>query len=103
MERVQPAHDSEVCLVRGYLEGHPLGHRRTDRRPALDSQVQARLGIKPPTSSIEWLATLGQVANDIAAFEARSGPLADAGPERFRHLNVGRLYDMALGPREPGS
>jgi hypothetical protein len=77
----------------------------TDGRigPALDSQVQARLGIKPPTTSDGWLATLGQVANDIAAFEARSGRLEDAAPERFGHLNVGRLYDMALGPREPGS
>lgn len=77
----------------------------TDGRigPALDSQVRARLGLKPPTTSGEWMATLEHVANDIAAFEARCGPLVEAVPERFRHLSIGRVYDMALGPRESGS
>ena len=40
--------------------------------------------------------------DNIGAFEVHSGSLIDAVPERFRHLGIGRLYDMALGPRDPG-
>jgi hypothetical protein len=42
---------------------------------------------------------LDRISDDVAAFEATDGPLEDAVPTQFRHLAVGRLYDMALGPR----
>jgi hypothetical protein len=74
----------------------------TDGRigPAFDSQVRARLGVDRPSTSHLWLARLGQIAEDIRAFETRNGPLATAVPVRFRALAYGRLYDMALGPSE---
>ena len=73
----------------------------TDGRigPAFDSQVRERLGLSRPTSSSQWLDNLEGIADDIAAFEASHEPLPMVVPERFRNLAVGRLYDMALGPR----
>ena len=70
--------------------------------PALDSRVRRALGVRPPTTARAWLTVLEDVAKDIAAFEASHGPLTNAVPARFAHLAYGRLYDMALGPREPG-
>lgn len=70
-----------------------------DFGPALDSQVQGRLGVPRPTTAREWVEVLEGVADDIAAFEAHSGALGGCVPNRYRHLAYGRLYDMALGPR----
>jgi hypothetical protein len=67
--------------------------------PAFDSVVRGRLGLKSFGTPEEWLLILEACADDIAAFESRHGPFVDAVPNRFRHLGVGRLYDMALGPR----
>jgi hypothetical protein len=67
--------------------------------PALDSQVRGRLSLGKPLSSTEWIRALEGAADDIAAFESRQGPVASAVSERFGHLRIGRLYDMALGPR----
>lgn len=67
--------------------------------PALDSQVRERLGIARPATSVEWLGVLDAISDDIATFEGRHGRLQDVVPDRFAHLAVGRLYDMALGPR----
>lgn len=73
----------------------------TDGRigPAFDSQVRQRLGLSRPTSSGEWLAHLEAIADDISAFESNHGLLSAVVPQRFGRLAVGRLYDMALGPR----
>jgi hypothetical protein len=68
--------------------------------PALDSQVRLRLGLGKPTTSGDWLDVLDAIADDIAAFERRSGPLAANVSPRFADLRPGRLYDMAFGPRE---
>jgi hypothetical protein len=66
--------------------------------PAFDSNVQTRVGHRPE-STIEWLDALGEISEDIAAFEAMNGPLASVVAPRHAHLAVGRIYDMALGPR----
>ena len=73
----------------------------TDGRigPAFDSTVRTRLRLERPRYSTDWIGAVDLIADDLAAFESRHGPLAEAVPKRFRHLAVGRLYDMALGPR----
>ena len=73
----------------------------TDGRvgPAFDSNVRQHLRIDRPKSGVDWLTALDLIADDIAEFEARHGPLENVVPHRFGHLSVGRLYDMALGPR----
>jgi hypothetical protein len=73
----------------------------TDGRigPAFDSTVRTRLRLERPLYSADWIGALDLIADDLAAFESRHGPLAEAVPKRFLHLAVGRLYDMALGPR----
>jgi hypothetical protein len=73
----------------------------TDGRigPAFDSTVQKGLRLKPPKYSTDWIGAVDLIADDVAAFESKHGPLAEVVPQRFRHLAVGRLYDMALGPR----
>jgi hypothetical protein len=73
----------------------------TDGRigPAFDSQVRQRLRVGKPETCGAWLAVLEEIGEDIAAFEDRCGPLANAVPARFAAIPYGRLYDMALGPR----
>ncbi len=69
--------------------------------PAFDSNVRKRLGIDRIGSPGEWIGVLAQIGSDVRSFEQQWGvPLSEAVPARFRHLEVGRLYDMALGPRE---
>jgi hypothetical protein len=67
--------------------------------PALDSRVRGKLGVGRPANCSEWLRILQEVAEDIAAFEHLHGPIANVVPVRFAKLPLGRLYDMALGPR----
>jgi hypothetical protein len=73
----------------------------TDGRigPAFDSKVRSQLGVDRPETCRDWVQILEHVGEDIAAFEARYGPLTKAVPSRFMRLAYGRLYDMALGPR----
>lgn len=73
----------------------------TDGRigPAFDSQVRKKLGVGRPATCREWLRTLEKSGEDIAMFESTHGPLTKLVPTRFAHLEYGRLYDMALGPR----
>lgn len=73
----------------------------TDGRigPAFDSTVRERLRLERPKYGTDWIVAVDLIADDLAAFESKHGPLAEAMPQRFRHLAVGRLYDMALGPR----
>jgi hypothetical protein len=67
--------------------------------PAFDSQVRSRTGLSRPATSRHWVDSLECITGDIAAFEAANGPLSNVVSPRFAHLAVGRLYDMALGPR----
>lgn len=76
----------------------------TDGRlgPALDDRVRTRLGVSGPAKSVscsDWLQILQGVGDDLAAYESAHGPLVEAVPPRFAHLEYGRLYDMAMGPR----
>ncbi len=75
----------------------------TDGRigPAFGRKVRTNLRLEPPPYSTDWLGMVDLIADDLAAFESRYGPLADAVPERFRHFAVGRLYDMVFGPGAP--
>jgi len=67
--------------------------------PAFDSNVRKQIGAGRTETCAAWVEILEDVAEDIAAFESRSGPLDKAVSPRFAHLAYGRLYDMALGPR----
>jgi hypothetical protein len=68
--------------------------------PAFDSTVRKKLGLKDHlSSSEEWVRILAGIGEDILAFEKRHGAkFADVVPVRFSQYNVGRLYDMLLGP-----
>lgn len=67
--------------------------------PAFDSNVQ-RVFFKPLNAQ-QWFYTLKRVSEDILAFElANQCTLQQATPHGFVHLHSGRIYDMALGPRE---
>jgi len=68
--------------------------------PAFDSTVRKKLGLKDHLrSSEEWVGVLRGISEDILAFEKRHGmKLADVVPDRFGGYQVGRLYDMVLGP-----
>lgn len=67
--------------------------------PAFDSEVRTHLGIKEITNAKQWFKSLQLVAKDIQSFEMKNNTtIKDAAPEAFKGLNIGRIYDMALGP-----
>ncbi len=67
--------------------------------PAFDSLVRKKLGLKDHLkSSEEWIDVLRGISEDIVAFEKRHGTLADIVPAQLAKYQVGRLYDMVLGP-----
>ena len=67
--------------------------------PAFDSIVRKKLGLKDHLrSSEEWIGVLRGISEDILAFEKLHGRLADIVPDQFAGYQVGRLYDMVLGP-----
>jgi hypothetical protein len=73
--------------------------------PAFDSSVMATIwGIKYSSydrSFGKWINLLSEVSKDIKDFEGRIGMrMEDAAPKGFRNVKVGRLYDMAFGPRQ---
>lgn len=74
----------------------------TDGRigPGLDSNVRKAMRVAEPTNANQWIEILDGVAGDIDAFTARNGPLSACVRPGYRHLADGRLYDMALGPRD---
>ena len=84
-------------LRRNHQSGSPPD-RGTDRSRT-DSNVREQIGAGRPETCAAWGGILEWVAEDIAAFESRNGPLANAVSPQFAHLACGRLYDMALGPR----
>jgi hypothetical protein len=73
----------------------------TDGRigPALDSRVRTNTGVAAPRDHREWMRVLEEIAEDLASFERTNAPIPSVVSPRFAHLGVGRLYDMALGPR----
>jgi len=68
--------------------------------PAFDSIVREKLGFKHHLkSSGEWIEVLRGISEDILAFENLHGvKLAQVVPEELAAYQVGRLYDMVLGP-----
>jgi hypothetical protein len=61
--------------------------------------VRKQLGLRDHLrSSEEWVGALRGIAEDILAFEQQYGRLANIVPDQFREYQVGRLYDMVLGP-----
>jgi hypothetical protein len=49
-------------------------------------------------SSDEWIGVLREISDDILAFEMLRGVLAEIVPNQFASYQVGRIYDMVLGP-----
>lgn len=69
--------------------------------PALDSTVRTNLGIGRVLDAEGWIDVLRSVGEDIGAVESRHAkPFRLLVPDKFSRLEVGRLYDMALGPRD---
>ena len=68
--------------------------------PAFDSIVREKLGFKHHLkSSGEWIEVLRGISEDILSFEKRHGVrLAQVVPDELAAYQVGRLYDMVLGP-----
>lgn len=67
--------------------------------PALDSQVQQSVGVRPPTDAQAWLQVLDDVGADLRAFERQHGPLYRVVQPEFSEIVDGRLYDMIFGPK----
>lgn len=68
--------------------------------PAFDSEVRNHLGIRNIANANEWINALRAASQDIQAFEANNQTtLQQAVPHRHAGLQIGRIYDMALGPR----
>ncbi len=68
--------------------------------PAFDSIVREKLGFKHHLkSSEEWIEVLRGISEDILCFEKLHGvKLAQVVPDELAAYQVGRLYDMVLGP-----
>ena len=68
--------------------------------PAFDSIVREKLGFKHHLkSSEEWIEVLRGISEDILCFEKLHGvKLAQVVPVELAAYQVGRLYDMVLGP-----
>ena len=68
--------------------------------PAFDSEVRRHLEIGAIETSGQWISALKIVSQDIREFERNNGaPIRNVVPDRYAALNIGRIYDMALGPR----
>jgi len=75
----------------------------TDGRvgPAFDSEVRGHLQTGDITNANDWIQGLQVVSQDIQAFEQNNQTsIQQAAPPIHAGLNVGRIYDMALGPGE---
>jgi len=67
--------------------------------PAFDSEVRGHLNIKTIDSANQWIQALKIVNRDIEAFERSNNTTLQNALPQYAHLNSGRIYDMALGPR----
>jgi hypothetical protein len=91
-----PQRDSATCV--GITKAIML---MTNGRigPAFDSIVRKKLGLNAHLkSSDEWIAVLREISKDIQGFEKLHGKFATIVPDMFNTYQVGRLYDMLLGP-----
>ena len=71
--------------------------------PALDSRVRKSLGLRTVHDGSSWLSALKAISEDLNEFESRAGVKIEQLVERkWRPINVGRVYDMAAGPRPAG-
>jgi hypothetical protein len=71
--------------------------------PAFDSTVMKRLGYTNNYKKDfdQWIKLLRTVAEDMLQFEKNIGNnIEQITPAPFNIIKLGRLYDMALGPRE---
>ncbi len=70
--------------------------------PALDSNARKKLGLPRIRSSEEYLNILLAISDDIRTFERINNPvlLESLVPVEWLPVSVGRVYDMAIGPRE---
>lgn len=69
--------------------------------PAFDKNVKDNLKIREIINAQQWFDSLQKVTKDILSFEAKNQcTLQKATPPAFAGLHSGRIYDMALGPRE---
>jgi hypothetical protein len=67
--------------------------------PAFDSKVRQNLCINAINNAQQWINALKYVSKDIISLEQNNNcSIYDATPNRFSTLQVGRIYDMALGP-----
>ena len=67
--------------------------------PAFDSNVRANLQLNNLVNAKHWYDALREVSKDIQAFETKNDiSIINATPQEFQELNIGRIYDMALGP-----
>lgn len=69
--------------------------------PAFDKNIRDNLQILKPLNAQQWFDALKKVSKDIFSFEAKNKcTLQEATPPVFADLHSGRIYDMALGPRQ---
>ena len=68
--------------------------------PAFDSNVKARLNALYVRDCKTYMKALGEIASELAAFEARELTTLDGlAQQAGRPADVGRAVDMVLGPR----
>jgi hypothetical protein len=69
--------------------------------PALDSNARKTLKLPKTLNPDEYLSFLCAISEDIAAFEKINAPviLEDLVPKKWQPVFIGRVYDMAIGPR----
>jgi hypothetical protein len=68
--------------------------------PAFDSNVKARLNARYVRDCMTYIKALGEIASELAGFEARESTTLDGLAEQAgRPADVGRAVDMVLGPR----
>ena len=69
--------------------------------PALDSNVRKALKLQRIHCPNDYLALLFAISEDIAIFEkANQTILEKLVPKEWHPIEIGRAYDMAIGPRE---
>jgi hypothetical protein len=69
--------------------------------PAFDREVRRTVSIRRIGCAEEWLDALHFVNTDIRNFSRRQRTsFVTCAPDHYADLPAGRLYDMALGPRE---
>lgn len=69
--------------------------------PAFDSTARQNLDVDSPGNSVEWVRLLRSVSEDLRRFEEKNHLQIDSlVAKQWAPLNVGRVYDMIVGPRQ---